>query len=169
MDGTLAQLPARTSSALIGSAVLEPTEGGPGAFRIVAEGTTPERAVELARELGEQLGSFSSLDLIAAANRQAAAIHDALPDTRPGSPRRRRLTERLERLFPLRFEQPPPRLALGAPPEPSEPEAWADSVVDALPGPFPPRPSPLWVGLAGVLLTVAAWVLWPCARGRHPG
>ena len=163
VDATLAQLPARTSSARVEAAVLEPAAGEPGTFLIVAADTTPERAAALALELGEQLDAALVLRIRRVANREAAAIHKALkalPDVPPDSPRLRRLGERLERLFPARFEPLPPRLGLSSPRQ-AEPEAWADSMVDALPGPFPPRPSPLWVILAGALAAGLALGLRP--------
>jgi hypothetical protein len=36
---------------------------------------------------------------------------------------------------------------------------WSDKLVDALPGPFPRRPSPFWAGFAGLVLGVALWAL----------
>jgi hypothetical protein len=52
------------------------------------------------------------------------------------------------------------RLAFGPEPAVPEPPRRLDRLVERLPGPFPPRRDPLWVGLAGLaagLVLCAAW------------
>jgi hypothetical protein len=65
--------------------------------------------------------------------------------TRPQLERRRAASKRVA-------AAPTPRITVGPPPALPPPTRAADKLVDALPGDFPPRPNPLWAGLAGLLV-----------------
>lgn len=54
-----------------------------------------------------------------------------------------------------------------APPAPAPISSTADEVVDALPGPFPPRPSPAWVLLVAIVAAAAVRLLWARAVGHQ--
>ena len=55
----------------------------------------------------------------------------------------------------------PQQMTLGPRQAPEQPTILADKIVNALPGSFPPRPSPLWVVLATVLIVALTCWAWP--------
>ncbi len=54
----------------------------------------------------------------------------------------------------------PEQMVLGPRQVPQQPSTFADKLVNALPGPFPPRPSPAWVALVTVLLAALVYGAW---------
>jgi len=50
----------------------------------------------------------------------------------------------------------------------SSPSRPADRLVDALPGPFPPRPEPLWAGAAGLLTALGLLATAGILTGARP-
>lgn len=79
--------------------------------------------------------------------------------------RRRRLERRLA-AAKLVAAAPAPRITVGPPPALPQPARAADKLVGALPGDIPPRPNPLWAGLAGLLVVALARGL--VVLVRHP-
>ena len=131
---------------------------GPRALVLGVESPSPERAQVLANALGPELLAATARHLIAVRDKTLREVEATL-DLRPRPPREERL-----RLYRLRRDlygigaTQPERAILGPPATKPPLATWADRLADRLPGEFPGRPSPFWVGLSGLLLFAALWV-----------
>jgi hypothetical protein len=128
-----------------------------------ASANTPERARDLVNALAAALANASLRDLRTRARTQLADVERRLrsPDLSPAE--RGELTEERTSL-----EQAVASnsfgLVVGPRPEPPTPNGLVDRVVAALPGPFPPRPSPLFVAVVGLVLAGAVCFALYAAR-----
>jgi hypothetical protein len=115
---------------------------------------TPERAEALAAALRAALGPTGrgAFRAEAAARRRFVRSRLKSPLTTPAE--RRRLAERA-RALPAFFGGRSTRLRVGPPPARPRPTRLIDRAVDALPGRYPPAPTPLGAGSAGLLASLA--------------
>jgi len=139
-----------------------------GALTVTVAAGTPARAQRLVNALAPQIAGATQRQLARLADDDARTVRRRLRE-RPSRAERRQLRRRLRRLN--EFGQfPPPRVLPGAQAPPPRIDRWADQLVDDLPGDFPPRPSPAWAALAGLLVTATLWaiflVLMPPGRPR---
>ena len=116
----------------------------------------PAEAQRLVNALGPQVAGATARDVVRAVNGQIGVLRRQIKRGRRGTATRR---ARLRRLRALRrvVAAPPQRITLGPAARRPPVEGWADEMVDALPGQLPARPSPVWAGLAGLLLAIVAW------------
>lgn len=132
---------------------------------VTARADTPQGARDLAVTAGLQLVAASSRETLSSAKSRRAAVSAEL--RRALRRRRPRLVR--ERAFLSRVVATPPSRVYPAD-HPTKPALrGVDALVDRLPGAFPPRPSPLLVALAGLL--VSAFVVLAglsLARRRAP-
>jgi hypothetical protein len=141
----------------------------PPRVRLTVEAPSPARAQELVNALGPQLVGASARTLAVRIDRDIEATRAALPEARGAEARA--LQRRLRRLRGLdaRTPFPPPRAVMGQPAARPPIRGWADRVADAMPGTFPSRPSPVWAGLAGLLLALTAWGIALALVPPRPG
>lgn len=142
-----------------------------GTLLVTAELPTPVRSRDFVTQLGPQLAVASGRDVAARALAARPAVRRALRGSAT-EPERRRLRARLA-LLDRQVVELPVRAIPGRAPDAPEPERWADRLADSLPGDFPGRPSPVWAGVAGLLVAAALWVaalvlLPPRVRGSGP-
>ena len=150
---------------------------GTGTIRLVPTGKRPSLTLSAAAEtpqdvrkfvnsIGTHLAVVSGEHLALQAKGDVSELRDKRRHARGA--RRVRITRRLRALDRLLAARPmPSQIVLGPRPGAPKPKRWADRVVDALPGAFPARPSPVLAGLAGLALagSLVALTLW--LRGRR--
>jgi len=123
----------------------------------VHEGT-PDQAVAAANALGAVIAARTTAQTQRLAKARVAAtrrkIRRAGPSTDTSA-----LQARLQGLDAL-ATAPIPRVVLGVRPQPRPITKLGDRIVNALPGTFPPRPSPAVAALAGLLVALALWIAW---------
>jgi hypothetical protein len=136
-----------------------------GAFRpfvrVSSAAGTPARAENLLTQVVRQLDALSAAELTRRARGVLRATQATLTDPLLDVTERDRL-ERRARSVRRYLRAPRGRFGAG-PVRVQQPTRWADRVVDALPGPFPQRPDPLWAALVGLLVggsAVATTALW---------
>lgn len=134
--------------------VLEP---GGRALRVTVTLDSPGHARTFVNALGPQLAGASSRQLYRRWQLDARAIRDALRG-RVRARERAALKRRLAAITKL-GRVPPTRAVVG--PRAGSPhlDSWADRFVDAMPGGFVERSSPLAAGLAGLLVALVLWLL----------
>lgn len=138
----------------------------PGTLTLSVESRSPEQAQAFTDALAPQIANATTRELARSASQDAKRLRGRLLRGRLSN--RRRVKGRRRRLIEL-SGAPTARVVLGAP-SPSPPaQRWADRVVDDLPGEFSRRPNPVWVALAGLLVTAALWgicqIVFPPGRG----
>ena len=127
---------------------------------------TPARASALLDAVVRELANASANDLGGLARAALAPTRAQLAAAPPGQ--RAALQRRLRALQGILAK---PRQALVAPPRPgpARPPRLADRIVDALPGPFAPRTSPVELALIGLVLAfVLSLVIVRWTRPRSP-
>lgn len=136
-------------------------------IRLTATASTPIRAKALADDLALQVIGAAARGVMARARVRTAAIDGAL--RRPGVSQSRRVDLLLERIgeqqlgaqgaarFVLGLRAPLPRI-----------HRRVDRIIDALPGAFPPRRSPIGAAAAGLLLTLGLWLVALSTRRWAP-
>ena len=148
-------------------ATVRPTAGRRLRLTVTAE--VPIRARDIVNELGPQLSEASRRHLERQVAGDMVKLEERLRSDGTSARERRRLRRRLrrlERLDPLKLQR------IGVPARASAPpiRGWADEVADAAPGELPPRPNPVWAGLAGLLVALILWLiglaLFPPGRAR---
>lgn len=128
-----------------------------------ATANTPERARDLVNALAAAVANASIRDLRAQAQTELADVERRLrsPDLSPAE--RDELTEKRTSL-----EQAVASnsfgLVVGPRPEPPTPSGLVDRVVAAIPGPFPPKPSPFFAAVVGLVLAGAVCFALYAAR-----
>jgi hypothetical protein len=140
----------------------------------IVKAETPARAQELVNALGPQLANATRRQLAQQARADETKLRGELRSrtlsAHDARLRRRQLRRavRAVRLGP----EPPERIVLGAPAGRPPIRGFADKLADSLPGAFPARRSPVWAGLAGLLVAATLWLiglaLFP-PGGRRPG
>jgi hypothetical protein len=141
----------------------------PFAVLVTVRAATPARARAFSQALARQIVQVSERQIASQAALDARQLRAELagPGLRPRARRARR--RRLAAVLRVRAA-PYERFVEGRPPPLPRPTRWADRLADALPGDFPPRPSPLWAGLAGILLVALVWAIGAAVRsGSGPG
>jgi hypothetical protein len=128
-------------------------------FILTARAETPARVVAETNAVAAQLASASGQQLEAAAERRIRQGRRELRSDKTDPLRKRALREQRDALRKL-LNKPHPRVVLGTAPAEPPLTSWADKLIDKLPGAYPPRPSPVWVGLAGLLLSIALGLGW---------
>jgi hypothetical protein len=141
-------------------------------FVVTARSATPQRAADLAKSLGVGLPAGSSNQLGRMAKHELKRVRSDLK-SKPLTPTESvTLTARAHNLRNL-TENGPQRVIVSSGVETPKPTRWGDRLADALPGPMPPRPSPILSALAGLLVAVSLWIVWlvrvPPDRARATG
>lgn len=131
--------------------------GTRGPLVLSVSAPTPRRAQALTNALAPQLSGATRRDLSVLLAGDVAEARRRLDEERDDDTRGR-LRRRMARYDRLR-SAPQERAVLGAQAGVPEPTRWADKLVDTLPGAFPGRPSPVWAGLAGLLLAATLWAV----------
>jgi hypothetical protein len=138
-----------------------------GELVLTVTGRTPREAYDLVHGFAHQVSQASRRQL-AAEVQQRLAILEPLDSTTGRGALRRRLDREVAELEDL-GALPPARVIPDRPGAVPEPERAADKLVDALPGTFPGRPSPVWAGFAGLIVTATLWgIAFVLGRRRDP-
>jgi hypothetical protein len=135
-------------------------------FTLTVAADTPDDAREFTTALGEAIAGGSSLQVQERLTRRQSSLSNQL-EAGPNSPSSAQLTARIQHLDAL-IQDPPERLILGERPGTPPLTHAADRFVNDLPGDFPPRPSPLLAGFAGLVLWTALWLVWTARRRTDP-
>jgi hypothetical protein len=126
-------------------------------FVVTATRPTPDGARDVANAVAHEIAYASGREVGAAAAQRLGGVEAQLGSGPVGPRQRRRLRGQAAALRKL-TRIPAERVALGGPATAPPVSDLPDRLVDALPGPFPGRPSPFWAGLAGLLVTALLWV-----------
>jgi hypothetical protein len=137
----------------------------PRALLVTVKGGSPDDAHRWSAGLALALQSATLRQVQAQATADARWLEAKLSAGALAGATRRDLARRIAAVKRV-AAAPTPRITAGAPPPLPRPARAADKLVDALPGDFPPRPSPLWAGLAGLLVVALARAF--VALVRHP-
>ena len=145
------------------------TANASGTAVVTVRADSPDHARELADALAVQLSNASARERAIAGTAQLADLRRRLTSDDSGKQKHAALSERI-RSLEAQLKQPRYGVVIG--PRPSAPRATGavDRLLDKLPGPLPPRPSLVWVALAGMLLTAfatAVTVVRVHPRGRE--
>ncbi len=134
------------------------SRGRPGQLVVTVAAPVPADAQRFVNVLAPQIAGATRQELARVTARDVAELRARLRSRLAPESRRalRRRLSQVERLGPL----PPGRVLYGSPAALPRMERWADRLIDDLPGAFPPRPSPLWAALAGLLVAVTLWATW---------
>jgi hypothetical protein len=132
--------------------------GRPGRLVLSLAAGTPARATDLVNALGPQVAGASRRQLGRQAGADAGRLRARLDAGGPSTRARRRLRRELRAAERLR-DEPVERIVLGQPATVPQIRGWADKVADAMPGAFRGRPSPVWAGLAGLLVAATLWLI----------
>jgi hypothetical protein len=128
----------------------------PDTVLVTVRAGTPARARAFADALAHQIAEVTARELASEAGMEAKMIRVRLAAPGLGRAKRRSLGRRLGAVQGV-LAAPAERVAESNAPTPQPPLTHpVDKFVNALPGSFPPRPSPLWAGLAGLLLVALA-------------
>ena len=148
---------------------VEVTRTGRRKVTLSASAGTPFRARRFVNTLSRQLAVATVRELGTRATRDLREARTTLRRRSRTKAERKLLRRRLPAITRL-SRAPVPRFALGAPASTPKLDRWADRLVDGLPGSVPARPSPVWAGLAGLLLAATAWgIVLAFTRPRPPG
>jgi hypothetical protein len=137
-----------------------------GSYKLTASASTPDRAVRVVNALGSILAFHESAAASAVATEVAGSIKDKLDAANPGTD-----TDELARRLRAAKEvaKGDPTVVLGERPAPPGLSRWGDKLVDRFPGDFPPRPSPLFAGIAGLVAWLGLTAAWLVVRRRRAG
>jgi hypothetical protein len=138
--------------------------GPPGAVTLTVHAETPARARAFVHALALQIAAVSRDQVASQAEVDAKKLRARLAALSLASAERRDASLRLAAVLRVRAA-PYERVLVAGPPPLRRPLRRADKLVDALPGAFPPRPSPHWAGLAGLLLVLLVRGILVLARG----
>lgn len=134
---------------------------------LIATATTPERARDLVNAVAAALANASVRDL---RRRALTGLADVERRLRAGGLSRTERDELTDERSSLRRAVASNSfgLVVGPRPEPPTPSGLVDRFVGALPGPFPPKPSPIFVAVVGLVLAGTVCFALYSARPR-PG
>jgi hypothetical protein len=144
--------------------------GRRGRVVVTVSADAPNDAQRIVNALGPQLANATRRQLAAQAEAEAQRLRALLGSGKLTARQTRRVRRRLARANSVGLV-PPERIVLGTRPGPPPLRGFADKVADAMPGPYPTRPSPLWAGFAGLLVAVTLWLIGLALlppRGRGP-
>jgi hypothetical protein len=114
--------------------------------------------------LGSILAFRESAAATAVATDVVGQIQDEIAANKPGTDVEE-LTRRLQAAKGV--AKGDPTIVLGERPAPPGLSRWGDKLVDRFPGDFPPRPSPLFAGIAGLVAWLGLTAAWLVVRRRR--
>jgi hypothetical protein len=130
---------------------------------LAATANTPERARDLVNAVAAALANASVRDLRARSRTELADIERRLRSLGLSGFERDQLTEERNTLEQA-IASDSFGLVIGPRPEPPTPSGLVDRVVAALPGPFPPKRSPFFAAVVGLVLAAAVCFALYAAR-----